>query len=202
MWHMYAFSEVSFNELSWWWPISDMIESPMQTILVHVCRISLLRGLQCTFESSPLPTPGIKLSQTIPTCIVHVHLLLTPVFKHGKKWKLTTGTSHRGLACESSQMIPTFPSCLHISPYMCWPHCDTQMKSPGFLYWVPWTSQKEIPCILQQNISYLENKMFKSHLSYNKLLCSKLFYLINKQFLLTHSMYIQLLKTGNKKTYS
>jgi len=112
-----------------------------------------------------------------------------------KKWNLTTGTSHRGLACESSQMIPTSPSCLHIWPYMCWHHCDTQMKSPGFLYWVPWTSQKEIPCILQQNISYLENKMFKSHLSYNKQLSSKLFYLINKQFLLTH--YIQL-KTGNQ----
>lgn len=97
---------------------------------------------------------------------VHVHLLHTSVFKHRKKWNLTTGTSHRGLACESSQMIPTSPSCLHISPCMCWPHCDTQTKSPEFLYQVPWTSQKEIPCILQQNISYLENKMFKSHLSY------------------------------------
>lgn len=47
--------------------VTYFMESPMLTILVHVCRISLLRG--SPLSPSPPPTPGIKLSQTIPTCL-------------------------------------------------------------------------------------------------------------------------------------
>ena len=41
---------------------------------------------------------------------------------------LTSETSHMDLVYESSRMIPTFPSFLHIWLCMYWLHCDTVMK--------------------------------------------------------------------------